>query len=140
MGPRVSGNVWSVRTKGKSMRIRATEHDEQVTVIEWARLHRRKWPELELLFAIPNGGLRHVITARRLKAEGVQAGVPDLFLPVARDGKHGLFIEMKARDGKLSNAQKEWITGLRLQGYWPMVCYSASEAILYLTRYLDSPK
>ncbi len=122
------------------MRIRATEHDEQVTVIEWARLHRRKWPELELLFAIPNGGLRHVVTARRMKAEGVQAGVPDLFLPVARGGDHGLFIEMKARDGKLSKGQEAWLIGLRIQGYDALMCHSATEAIDYLTRYLDSPK
>ena len=36
----------------------------------------------------------------RLKAMGVQAGVPDLLLFVARNGYHGLAIEMKSRKGK----------------------------------------
>src|SRR5262245_64718583 len=51
-----------------------------------------------LCFAIPNGGARDVITAGRLKAEGVRAGVPDVCLPVARAGYHGLFLEVKRPD------------------------------------------
>ena len=55
-----------------------------------------KYPELELMYAIPNGGKRHIHTAVVLKQTGVKSGVPDIFLPVRR-GKHGLFIEMKRK-------------------------------------------
>ena len=71
------------------------EHDEQVTVIEWADTHSKKFPELAWLFAIPNGGHRSKAQAGKLKAEGVRKGVADLCLPVARHGYNALYIEMK---------------------------------------------
>lgn len=38
-----------------------------------------KFPKLHgLLFAVPNGGHRHPATAKKLKAEGVVAGIPDM--------------------------------------------------------------
>jgi hypothetical protein len=57
------------------------EHEEQVALFEWAAWNSSKYKELELMFAIPNGGQRHVVVARKLKDEGVKAGVPDIFLP-----------------------------------------------------------
>lgn len=75
--------------------------------------------------------------AKRFKAEGVRAGVPDLFLPVARGGYHGLFIEMKRPDhkNKPSKAQNEWQQFLTKQGYLSVVCYGYEEAIQTIQRY-----
>lgn len=70
-----------------------------------------------MLFAIPNGGLRRIQTAVRLKKEGVKAGVPDLFLAVPKGPYYGFFIEMKKEGGKLTENQKTWIKALREQGY-----------------------
>ena len=63
-----------------------TEHEEQVQVLQWAQKWAFARPELELLFAIPNGaaltwhtdrrGRRYSPQAARLKAEGLRAGVP----------------------------------------------------------------
>ncbi len=61
-----------------------TEHEEQVALFQWAE--RSGIPELELMTAIPNGGYRHPATAAHLKAEGVQAGYPDILIDVARAG------------------------------------------------------
>jgi hypothetical protein len=47
----------------------------------------------------------------------VKRGVPDLFLPVARGGFHGLWIELKAGKNPVNAAQKEWHAALVLQGY-----------------------
>ncbi len=93
------------------------EHHEQVALIQWAALNTHKHPELALLFAIPNGGHRDIRVAAKLKAEGVQAGVPDLCLPVARGGFHGLWIELKAGKNTARPAQLAWIDRLRAQGY-----------------------
>ena len=65
------------------------EHIEQVKLFNWARQNESMYLHLSLLFAIPNGGHRHIGTARKLKAEGVKAGVPDCFLAVPKDEKHG---------------------------------------------------
>src|SRR5690348_6356166 len=91
---------------------------EQVALFEWAALMEPEYPFLGLMFAIPNGGHRHIAVARRLKAEGVKAGVPDIFLPWASDGYHGLFIELKRRKGgTVSDEQADWHDALLQAGY-----------------------
>lgn len=115
------------------------EHRAQVAVMTYATLARAEFPELALLFAIPNGGARNVIVARKLKAEGVKPGVPDLFLPVPRGSWHGLFIEMKAEGGRLSDLQEQWRVGLQQQGYRVAVCYGSHAALDVLQAYLALP-
>ena len=113
-----------------------TEHDEQVALIHWAKLMQSILPELALLHAIPNGGQRSKATAGKLKAEGVQAGVPDLCLPVARGGYHGLYVEMKWKSNKPSSAQRWWLSKLNEGGYLAVVCYGFDEARATLEGYL----
>lgn len=113
-----------------------SEHDEQKAVFEIAALHETKWPELQLLHAVPNGGHRHKATAVRLKAEGVRAGVPDIDLPVKRGKYTGLHIEMKVWPNKATPEQKAWLKALRGQGRYCTVCYGANEAWAIIMRYL----
>ena len=115
-----------------------TEHDEQVTLIKRCDWNKKRFPALRLLYAIPNGGVRHVIVARKLKAEGVRAGVPDLCLPVPRGGKHGLYLEMKrTKGGEVSKAQKEWHEALRQEGYECAIAKGAEEAWSIIVEYLQ---
>ena len=94
------------------------EDEEQATLLSWCSMNLWRWPELDLLFHIPNGGARRKSEAARFKSLGVKKGVPDLFLPVPRGKYHGLFIEMKRlRGGRVSNDQKKWIAALKAQGY-----------------------
>lgn len=90
-------------SKGRSM----SETLEQQALFQWAAYNETIIPELKLLHAIPNGGKRYKATAVRLKKEGVRSGVPDVFLPVARHDKHGLYVEMKAYRGKAIRQSKE---------------------------------
>lgn len=112
------------------------EQREQEALIRWKELNVHRLPGLHLLFAIPNGGARHIKTGRDLKAAGVRAGVPDLFLPVPRERWHGLFIEMKAPGGRISSAQQWWLTELAKVGYQTSVCWSWQEAADLLERWL----
>lgn len=95
-------------------------------------------PELAMLYHVPNGGLRDKATAGRLKAAGVRAGVPDLHLPVARRGFHGLWIELKRcdRSNHPTPAQAWWHERLRAEGHHVVVCYGADEAISAIEHYL----
>lgn len=136
---------------GESKKKGSPEHDEQVRLFEWASLMSNNHPELELLFAIPNGasygggGGRWNI-AKRMKEEGVKKGVPDVFLavPMIRQDplgnitemNAGLWIEMKAGKNRPSEDQKWWIEKLETYGYRVQVCYSAEEAIEAITEYL----
>ena len=115
-----------------------TEDDEQAAVISWADFMQDRWPELGLLFHIPNGGYRHPATAARMKELGVKPGVPDLFLPAARGNYHGLWIEMKRqKGGRVSPMQMAWMDSLTRQGYKTAVCHGAAEAIMTIAGYLE---
>src|SRR5262245_46077094 len=90
----------------RTMRLKhSSEHVEQVALFKWAARNQGREPLLCLLFAIPNGGKRDKVTAARLKAEGVKAGVPDICLPVARMGYYGFWIEMKVGKNKTTDDQ-----------------------------------
>jgi len=113
-----------------------SEHDEQVLIFKWARLSEGRWPELALLFAIPNGGHRHKAVAAKLKAEGVRAGVPDMCLPVARGRYHSLYIELKHGRNKATAAQMRWIVELRAVGNCTGVVYEFEGAKALIEDYL----
>lgn len=114
-----------------------TEDEEQIQVVEWATLSEGRWPDLRWLYHTPNGGKRGKVEAARFKRMGVKAGVPDLFLPVPCGEYHGLYIEMKRqKGGKLSKDQREWIDGLRKNGYCVWRCNGARDAIAALEAYM----
>ena len=108
-----------------------SEHTEQCAVVEWL-----EWNHIPF-YAVPNGGKRDKITAKRLKDEGVRSGVPDLCIPVPKGEKHGLYVEMKIQGGSLSKAQKEWINYLVSVGYECAVCYGAEAAIKAIRGYMS---
>ena len=119
------------------------EHDEQAVLFRWAAANEGRYPELALLFAIPNGGHRHPAVAAQLKAEGVRAGVPDVFLPAVRPGPDGrvwggLFVEMKRADHSNGPTpeQRLWLERLRNVGYMAAIAYGAKEAITIIDDYL----
>lgn len=123
--------------KGNPVKPKTTEADEQKALMQWAKWQEKKYPELKLLYHCPNGGTRNKMEAANLKRQGVKAGVPDLFLPVARNGKYGMFIEMKVGRNKCTDNQKKWIRNLLEQGYEVKVCYSCEEAIQVIKKYLN---
>ncbi len=116
-----------------------SEATEQETLIAWCRLQQSEYPELRLIYHIPNGGSRNTLEAVNLKRQGVKAGVPDLCLPVPRNGFHGLYIEMKYDKNKVTKKQKEWLEELTAQGYFTAICYGAEEAKRIIARYLQFP-
>ena len=123
--------------KGNPVKPKTTEADEQKALMQWAKWQEGRYPELKLLYHCPNGGTRNKLEAANLKRQGVKAGVPDLFLPVARNGKYGMFIEMKVGRNKCTDNQKKWIRNLLEQGYEVKVCYSCEEAIQVIKKYLN---
>ena len=118
------------------IRMIPTEAEEQAVVVNWARMMELNWKELKLLHHIPNEGKRGFKARAEQAAAGLLPGVCDLFLPVARCGYHGLYIEMKALDGVISKPQKEFLTAVREQGFCSCACFGADAAIQVLDRYM----
>ena len=108
------------------------ESEHQRAYFEWARLHF----DARSAFAIPNGGRRNPREAARLKAEGVTAGVLDVFLPKARGGCHGLWLEFKAGKSSPTIVQAERADALVRDGYAVAVVYSSGAGVEATQHYL----
>ena len=108
-----------------------SEYDEQKNVIEYCDtvLHIP-------IYHIANEGKRSTVTGARLKAIGLRPGFPDLCVPMARGKYHSLYIEMKAKGGKLSQDQKTWLSILKQEGHATAVCYGFDEAIKIIEQYI----
>lgn len=143
-----------------------TEHGEQSALFCWANMARLKgfeiawdmtaygipmqidWdnlpaPELEWMYAVPNGGGRTAAQGAQLKAEGVKSGVADIFLPVGRFGHskthYGFYIEMKKEMGVPSDVSESQIQFARFvirQQYAWAVAFGWQEAARLIQAYL----
>ena len=114
-----------------------TEAQEQAALFARCTAMEWKYPQLKLLYHTPNGGSRNSAEAANLRRQGVRPGVPDIFLPVARCGYHGMYIELKRRKGgRVSAAQQRFITAVRKQGYYAVVCFGADDAFNTIIAYL----
>ena len=97
-----------------------SEHEIQREIVAAVR---KSLPHV-LIFAIPNGGARNPVLAQRLNAEGVVAGIPDLFIP-----EFHLFIEVKTPVGHMSKAQRERAKYLESVGYSVGLARSVEDAL-----------
>ena len=128
--------VWSKKKvwTGKRGVSNYTEHDLQCDCVQ---LFREKHPDLALLlFAIPNGGQRHLSVAAKLKAEGVLSGVPDLFLALPSGEFHGLWLELKVGKNKLTDTQKKMFGILSEQKYKCVEIRSIEDFFAEVEKYL----
>ena len=115
--------------------MKSSESLEQQKFIQWCELSKNKYKDLDMIYAIPNGGSRHKLEAVKLKREGVKSGIPDLHLPVALNGYNGLYIEMKHGKNKTSVNQDKWITRLNKNGYLALVAYEFEGAKEIIEKY-----
>lgn len=107
------------RTKKRNAQPEAIEQER---VIKWARDNENNYPFLWLLHSSLNGVKLSKNQAGRAKTQGMLSGVPDLFLPVPKKGFHGLFIEMKSQQGRVSVSQSRFLSVTNELGYQSIVC------------------
>lgn len=97
-----------------------TESQAQIKLCTWMDKNN-------ILFFHPaNGGYRNPIEAAKFKRSGVKSGVPDLCIPQARKGYHGLWIELKRIGLTMSRlSEEQWWWGKRLaeEGYFWKVAF-----------------
>lgn len=114
------------------------ELEEQAALIEWADKTVINGIKIgDYLLHIPNEGKRGPKAARDAKRLGVRAGVPDLFLALPRGGYGGLWIEMKAKGGKLSALQEVWLKRLEKAGYRTVCCFGFEQALCVISEYIN---
>lgn len=117
-----------------------SESKSQQEVVRWWRDNCYEWQlDEELLMSFPNQAKRSPKTSSRMLAEGLRSGAPDLFAAIPRGDCAGLFVEMKASGGKLSENQRLMLARLTKAGYATVVCRSSDEAIAAIRCYLNLP-
>lgn len=113
------------------------ESGHQEALFSWAAYRTEIMPELQYMYHVPNGGKRDAATAVALKRQGVKAGVPDIMLPAARAGYHGLYIELKA--GKNTTTKKQKVirvsaaAGLLYRRLLWLAASSAADRAVFIT-------
>lgn len=115
-------------------------------VVQW---FEEALPDNAVWHHSPNEGLRHVAFKRRLKSMGMALGWPDLEVFVPKEGwihpleKAGIFIELKANKGRLTENQKAIQRCLRMAGEHVETCWTLQEVKLWLGSMLklrDTPR
>lgn len=103
-----------------------SENSIQKTVMEWVRCD----PVLRaLVIHIPNEGKRTSRYGKSLKDLGMRPGVADLFIGMPRRGYGGAWIELKSKNGVLSDSQAEFLDDMAKQNYFTKICWSIDDAI-----------
>lgn len=157
----VSGRTKASKTvTPESLTKSGSEDGEQAALFCWAALNVGKYPALKWLYAIPNGGFRHIAEAAKFVATGTRAGIPDICLPCpnyicnipSQDNPTGrtniiryagCYIELKkesrrnTKNGGCTQEQLNYLTYLTSAGYFATVCYSWIEAKDVILNYLD---
>jgi hypothetical protein len=117
----VNGVVTASLVPERGVRRRHPEDDLQRQVMAFLDV---ALPAEAVAFAVPNGGKRHAREAARMKGLGVKAGVPDLC--VVYRGR-AAFLELKAKRGVMSPAQKAMQKRLIYAGADVCLCKSVAE-------------
>jgi hypothetical protein len=124
-----------------------SEEAHQTALFAWAALELKagRYPELEWMHAIPNGGSRgddaksRAIHGGKMKAQGVKTGVSDISLPVKRGPYSGLYIELKKpgkNDGG-SKDQKAFGEFVKREGFCFYICEGWEHARDVLLAYMN---
>ena len=82
--------------------MRNEEHQLQVTIVKYLRYNKY------IVFSIPNHGVRSTRMGAYYKEEGLMAGVADLFIMKGNSTYNGIFLELKSKQGRMNDAQKEF--------------------------------
>ena len=109
----------------------ATERQEQVALVKWLRF---QYPGL-LFFSVPNGahlagnGWQRALKIKKMKAEGMLPGAPDLVIPAYR-----IAVELKRtkRSAGVSEEQSAVHEALRACGWAVIVAYGFTDAMAQL--------
>jgi hypothetical protein len=110
----------------------------QAEFIAWRNQHKRAFPVLNSIFAVPNGIWAFKSVAKGMVSQGMTAGIPDIVcLAPSHDRRyHGLLIEFKNEAGEPSDEQKFFFKHFSDLGYRTALCRRADDAALLVKEYL----
>lgn len=115
--------------------MKPTESQIQQAFVEYVKV---KYPLLSpLLIKITNEGKRSLSLGAKMKREGLQKGVPDLFFAKPTQFYCGLWIEVKAPGKKPTVAQFGYLDTLNNEGYSTFWSDDLDGIIIHFENYLQ---
>jgi len=79
---------------------------------------------------------QRMIQGANMKRLGYLPGTADLMIFRAKKGFNGLFLELKSRDGRVSEEQVRFKEKAEREGYCYKIAYGSGEAIRFIDEYL----
>jgi hypothetical protein len=123
----------ALHNQGAPLRKKPVNAEDAIQA-DFFRVARLMYPQLgKLLYHACNEGRRNPSRSKRV---GIVAGVPDVHLALSNGTCHSLYIEFKAGKNKQTPEQAEFQKQAEAAGNRYVICYSASEAIEELKKYL----
>lgn len=107
---------------------------EQINLYSWIRTR----PDLEpFSFHIANERKCTLSYGGTLKRMGVKSGVSDMFIGVPTKKHHGMWLELKAGNNKVTTNQRVFLRDMSANGYYAVACWGFEEAKQAILDYLD---
>jgi hypothetical protein len=132
MDKNLKGGLFDGRGKPQPLELRAKakrppvtpEKKIQAQFIGWRNTHKREFPVLQSIFAVPNGIWTFKSVAKGMIGQGLTSGIPDVIcLAPSFDRKfHALLIEFKTITGEASDEQKFFLKFFSDLGYRTAIC------------------
>ncbi|HEX8289797.1 MAG TPA: VRR-NUC domain-containing protein [Pyrinomonadaceae bacterium] len=134
------GKPQLLKASAKAKRIITPEKHIQASFIAWRNIHKRQFPLLNSIFAVPNGfWTENKAYANSLIAQGLTAGIQDVICLAPSFDKrfHALLIEFKTEVGEQSSEQIYFHIFFASLGYRTEVCRSAYAASVLVNEHLN---
>lgn len=110
--------------------------EDRIQSASWQWLWNAHPKTRRLFYAIPNGGRRTIIEAKRLQATGTVPGMPDTHLTIPAQGYHSAYIEFKTPEGELSEAQIKCHKALLMAGHLVVIKRTVEDFKSFIYDYL----
>lgn len=132
------GKPQPLALKKSAERQKTPEKNIQSLFFGWRNTHKRDYPILNSIFAVPNGIWTFKSVAVSQVRQGLTAGIPDVIcLSPSIDGLfHGLLIEFKNEQGEVTDEQKFFLSFFADLGYRTSICRRWEDAADVVNTYL----
>lgn len=111
----------------------------QELLMNWVRKQALTNPDYDWAYHTANEAKRSPALGATLKRMGLRKGISDLCFPICKNGKHGLYLELKnGRKAKIQPEQLEFGQIIEERGYQFSIAYDLEEAKKIIKEYIES--
>ena len=115
---------------------RTFTREEDAIHFECIQLLKNEFPHVEFISNILDGARLGMLVRKHTKGMRNREGTSDIVILEPRKGYHGMCLEIKTLNGKLSQEQSDFLARLSLKGYYCKWAYGLDDCFLAIREYL----